>query len=102
MSLPRLAVNRPVTTAMVLLSLLVLGGISFTRIPLAYLPDVDFPGVFVTVPYPNASPRQVEREIVQPLEEALATIPGARRIHSTATADRAELQLEFTWAKRWT
>ena len=99
MSLPRLAVNRPVTTAMVLLSLLVLGGISFTRIPLTYLPDVDFPGVFVTVPYPNASPRQIEREIVQPLEEALATIPGARRINSTATADRADLQLEFTWGE---
>ena len=99
MSLPRLAVNRPVTTAMVLLSLLVLGGISFTRIPLTYLPDVDFPGVFVTVPYPNASPRQIEREIVQPLEEALATIPGARRINSTATADSANLQLEFTWGE---
>ena len=99
MSLPRLAVNRPVTTAMVLLSLLVLGGISFGRIPLAFLPDVDFPGVFVTVPYENASPRQVEREIVQPLEEALATIPGARRIHSTATADSASLQLEFTWGE---
>ncbi len=99
MSLPRLAVNRPVTTAMVLLSLLVLGGISFSRIPLAFLPDVDFPGVFVTVPYPNASPRQIEREIVQPLEEALATIPGARRISSTATADSADLQLQFTWGE---
>ena len=99
MSLPKLAVNRPVTTAMVLLSLLVLGGISFTRIPLAFLPDVDFPGVFVTVPYPNASPRQIEREIVQPLEEALATIPGARRIRSNATADSADLQLEFTWGE---
>ena len=99
MSLPKLAVTRPVTTAMVLLSLLVLGGISFTRIPLAFLPDVDFPGVFVTVPYPNASPRQIEREIVQPLEEALATIPGARRIRSNATADSADLQLEFTWGE---
>lgn len=99
MSLPRLAVSRPVTTAMVLLSLLVLGGISFPRIPLAFLPDVDFPGVFVTVRYPNASPRQIEREIVQPLEEALATIPGARRIRSTATADDAQLQLEFTWGE---
>ena len=99
MSLPRLSVNRPVTTAMVLLSLLVLGGISFTRIPLAFLPDVDFPAVFVSVPYPNASPRQIEREIARPLEEALATIPGARRISSTATADSAELQLQFTWGE---
>ena len=99
MSLPRLAVNRPVTTAMLLLGMLVLGAISFTRIPLAFLPDVDFPAVFVTVPYPNRSPSQIEREIVEPLEEALATIPGARRIRSTATADQATLQLEFTWGE---
>ncbi len=99
MSLSRLAVNRPVTTAMVLLSTLVLGVISFGRIPLAFLPDVDFPGVFVTVPYQNASPAQVEREIVRPLEEALATIPGTRRIRSTAEADQASLQLEFTWGE---
>ncbi len=99
MSLPRLAVNRPVTTAMVLLSTLVLGAISLNRIPLAFLPEVDFPGVFVTVPYQNASPSQIEREIVQPLEEALATIPGARRIRSTAEADSASLQLEFTWGE---
>ena len=99
MSLPRLAVNRPVTTTMVLLSTLVLGILSFGRIPLAFLPDVDFPGVFVTVPYQNASPGQIEREIVRPLEEALATIPGVRRIHSTAEADAANLQLEFTWGE---
>ncbi len=99
MSLPRLAVGRPVTTAMILLSVLVLGVISFGRIPLAFLPDVDFPGVFVTVPYPNSSPAQIEREIVKPLEEALATIPGTRRITSSATADSADLQLNFTWGE---
>ena len=99
MSLPRLSVNRPVTTAMLLLSVLTLGAISFTRIPLAYLPDVDFPAVFVTVPYPNSNPLQIEREIVRPLEEALATIPGARRINATATADQAQLQLDFTWGE---
>lgn len=99
MSLPRLSVNRPVTTAMLLLGALTLGAISFTRIPLAYLPDVDFPAVFITVPYPNSNPLQIEREIVRPLEEALATIPGARRTNATATADRAQLQLDFTWGE---
>ncbi len=99
MSLPRLAVGRPITTAMILLSVLVLGALSFGRIPLAFLPDVDFPGVFVSVPYPNSNPAQIEREIVKPLEEALATIPGTRRISATATADSAELQLDFTWGE---
>lgn len=99
MSLPRLSVNRPVTTTMLLLGVLTLGAISFTRIPLAYLPEVDFPAVFITVPYPNSNPLQIEREIVRPLEEALATIPGSRRINATATADEARLQLDFTWGE---
>ena len=100
MSLPRLSVNRPVTTAMVLLSLLVLGGISFTRTPLAFLPDVDFPAVFVSVPYPNASPRQIEREIARPLEEALATIPGARahQLHRHRRQAPSS-SLQFTWGE---
>ena len=55
-----LSVSRPVATTMVLVSVLVLGLISFTRLPLAFLPDIDFPGVCVTVPYPNSSPQQTE------------------------------------------
>lgn len=99
MSLPRLSVNRPVTTAMLLLSLLTLGAISLGRMPLAFLPEVDFPAVFITVPYPNSNPLQIEREIVRPLEEALATIPGAKRLRATASADDASLQLEFAWGE---
>lgn len=99
MSLPRLSVNRPVTTAMLLLSLLTLGAISLGRMPLAFLPEVDFPAVFITVPYPNSNPLQIEREIVRPLEEAIATIPGAKRLRATASADDASLQLEFAWGE---
>ncbi|MFQ5792689.1 MAG: efflux RND transporter permease subunit, partial [Acidobacteriota bacterium] len=58
-----ISVRRPIATFMVLVSLLVLGVISFWRLPLAFLPEVDFPGIFITVPYPNSSPSQIEREI---------------------------------------
>ena len=43
MQLPRLAVTRPITTAMILISVLVVGGIAIVRIPLAFLPEVDAP-----------------------------------------------------------
>ena len=43
MNLPRLAVTRPITTFMILVSILVVGGIAVARLPLAYLPEVDVP-----------------------------------------------------------
>ncbi|MGH9379478.1 MAG: efflux RND transporter permease subunit [Thermoanaerobaculia bacterium] len=97
MSLPRLAVNRPVTTAMLLVSVLVLGGIAAFRLPLAYLPEVDFPFVGVEIPYPNSNPQQIEREITKPVEEVLATLPGIKKLSSRSTADEASIFLEFDW-----
>ncbi len=91
------SVRRPITTLMFLVSLLVLGVISFVKLPLAYLPDVDFPAIFISVPYPNSSPAQIEKEIVRPLEEAMATLSGVKKMSSTASADEASLQLDFNW-----
>ena len=78
MSLIKLAVNRPVTTAMILVSILVMGGIAAYRLPLAYLPEIDVPFIGIQIPYPNSNPQQVEKEIVRPVEEVLATLPGVK------------------------
>jgi len=97
MSLPRLAVGRPITTAMILLSILVLGGVGMNRLPLSYLPELDAPFIHVEVPLDNSNPVNVEREIVQPVEEVLATIPGIKQLRSSAEADSASFDLEFNW-----
>lgn len=87
MRLAELSVHRPVTTFMGLVSLVVLGAVAITRLPLAFLPTVDAPFISISVPYPNSSPTQVEREVVKPLEEALATLSGVKKLRSTASAD---------------
>ncbi|MEZ5331645.1 MAG: efflux RND transporter permease subunit [Thermoanaerobaculia bacterium] len=97
MSLPRLAVHRPVTTAMLLISVLVIGGIAAFRLPLAYLPEIDVPFIGVQIPYPNSNPLQIEREIAKPVEEVLATLPGVKKLNSTSDADGAQFFLEFDW-----
>jgi HAE1 family hydrophobic/amphiphilic exporter-1 len=97
MQLPRLAVERPITTAMILISVLVMGGIAVTRLPLAYLPEVDVPFIGIEIPFPNSNPAQVEKEIVKPVEEVLATLPGVKTLNATAGADQAEFFLEFDW-----
>ncbi len=99
MNLPKLAVGRPITTAMILISVLVIGGISLVRLPLAYLPEVDAPFIGVQIPYPNANPQQIEKEILKPVEEVLATMPGVKTLNSQADADQAQFFLEFDWGK---
>ncbi|HEX2164105.1 MAG TPA: efflux RND transporter permease subunit [Thermoanaerobaculia bacterium] len=99
MSLPKLAVHRPVTTAMLLVSVLVLGAIAVVRLPQAFLPEVDAPFIGIEVPSPSSNPTQVEKEIVKPVEEVLATLPSIGRIYSTAGADGAFFELEFDWGQ---
>src|SRR5262249_46397545 len=99
MSLPELSIKRPVTTLMILLSVMVVGGIAMARLPLAFLPNVDIPFIGITIPYPNPNPPQTEKQIPKPVEEVLATIPGVKRLGSTSTADSAEFQLEFKWGQ---
>ncbi|MFL6202929.1 MAG: efflux RND transporter permease subunit [Thermoanaerobaculia bacterium] len=94
-----MAVRRPVTTLMALVSVLVLGGVAWSRLPLAYLPDVDAPFIGIQIPYPNSNPTQIEKEIAKPAEEALATLSGVKKLRSRSTADGAEINMEFDWGK---
>ncbi len=99
MNLPRLAVKRPITTAMLLLSILVFGAIAVQRLPLAFLPEIDVPFIGIQIPYPNANPLQIEREITKPVEEILATLSGIKRLRSNSDADGAQIYLLFNWGE---
>ena len=99
MNLSRWSLRNPVTASMVLVSLLAVGAISVPRLPLAFLPEVSFPSLEITIPYPNALPAQVEEEITRPAEEALATLSRVRRIHSWSSANSANITVEFDWGE---
>jgi hydrophobic/amphiphilic exporter-1 (mainly G- bacteria), HAE1 family len=99
MNLPRLAVSRPVTTIMLLVSIIVIGGIAAWRIKLAFLPEVDAPFIGVQIPYPNSNPWQVEKEITKPVEEALSTLSGIKKLNSSSNADSAEIFMQFNWGQ---
>ncbi|GAB5520191.1 MAG: efflux RND transporter permease subunit [Rhodothermales bacterium] len=89
------ALKRPVTTMMVFVCLMLIGGIATQLIPMEYFPDVSEPEVNIDIPYPGGTPQEVEREIVRPLEEALATISGVSRIRANANENNANISLEF-------
>ena len=97
MTLPRLALRRPVTTLMAFLCLVVIGGLSTRLIPLELFPEFDVPVLWVNVPYPGSTPEEVERQITRPAEEALATLTDVKRMRSSSSPNQASLQLEFAF-----
>jgi HAE1 family hydrophobic/amphiphilic exporter-1 len=99
MWLTRLAVARPITVTMGLVSLLVLGAISLSRLPLSFLPQAEFPFIGVQIPYANGVPEQVERDITRPIEEVLATLGGVQEIFSESDADGTFVGVVFEWGR---
>jgi len=99
MNLPRWSIRNPITATMTLVCMVVLGALAAPKLPLAFLPEVSFPGLDITIPYPNALPAQVEEEITRPAEEALATLSRVRRINSWSSANAANISLEFDWGQ---
>ena len=97
MTLPELAIRRHVTTLMIIVSLVVLGGVALTRLPLAFMPDIERPELFVRLPYANASPEQVERMVVRPVEDALGSVKGLNGMFSHCDQDGGMVRLEFDW-----
>jgi len=98
MTLPEIAIKRPVTMLMIIVSLVVLGGVALTRLPLAFMPDIVEPELFVILPYDNASPEQVEQMVVRPVEEVLGAVKGLRSMWSRCGSDGGRIRLEFDWS----
>jgi HAE1 family hydrophobic/amphiphilic exporter-1 len=98
MTLPELAIKRHVTMLMIIVSLVVLGAVALFRLPLAFLPDVDEPHIFVRLPYPSASPDQVERMVVRPVEDTLGSLRGLREMWSHCNADGGVIRMQFDWS----
>ena len=76
--LASLAIRNPVTICMVFLSIVVMGLIAVTRVPLMLMPSLDAPILFIRADYFNATPSQVLESITQPIEEAVAAEHGKR------------------------
>lgn len=97
MTLAEIALKRPVTTIMLFISCVVFGLLSARLLKLEFFPEVDAPFILVQVPYPGATPKEVEREIVRPLEESLSTISGIDNMFANADENGATFFLVFDW-----
>ena len=95
MTLPELAINRPVFTWMLMAALIVFGGISFSRLGISQLPDVDFPVISVSLTLTGAAPEVIESQVLDPLEDSIMQIDGIRSVTSTAQQSSGSISIEF-------
>jgi HAE1 family hydrophobic/amphiphilic exporter-1 len=95
MKLAKFAVNRPITLGMLTISMVVLGVISFTRIPMEAYPSMSSSQVRVGVNYPSASPEELERDITVPLEQSLAMLGNIERISARSGGNSANVSVDF-------
>lgn len=89
------SIRYPVTTTVCVLLVLLFGAIALTRIPIQLSPTVEEPQISVLTVWPGASPREVEREIVQLQEEQLKSIAGLVRMESESRDSSGAVTLTF-------
>jgi len=95
MKLSEIAIKRPVFAAVMSLSIMLLGYISFTRLPVREYPETDPPIVSVTTIYRGASPNVVETEITDVLEDQFSTIESVKTITSSSREQGSVITIEF-------
>ena len=95
MNMSTWAIRRPVPSIALFLVLVVLGLVSFFRLPVTQFPNIDIPIVNVTVAQAGAAPSEIATQIAEPLEAAISDIVGVRHVTSVATDGVARLTVEF-------
>ena len=99
MNLPQLAVERPVTTVMIFIAMIVLGLVSLSMLGLDLMPEMEIPAVSVITAYEGAGPEEVETQITEPMEDILSTISGVDEIVSISKEGLSAVTLKFDWGE---
>ncbi|GAI90594.1 unnamed protein product, partial [marine sediment metagenome] len=97
MNLPNFSVNRPVTILMLFIGLILIGLISYQNLGLDLLPDLSFPMSAIIVSYSGVAPQEIENMVTIPLEEAVGTIQGVKKISSYSREGSSLVLMEFNW-----
>ncbi len=99
MHISELVIKHPVAVIMFYLGVLLLGGVSLSKLSVDLLPDLSYPKLTIRTNYPDAVPEEVERIVTEPIEQVISTVPGIRRIQSISREGLSLVVLEFTWGQ---
>ena len=97
MKISDLAVNRPVTTAVIFLAIIVLGIYSLTQLAIDLIPDISYPMIMIYSNYPGVAPEEVEENLTKVIENAAAAASNVKKITSTSREGQASIMVEYEW-----
>ena len=99
MNLPEFSIKRPVTTIMIFTGIILFGFISLSKLPQELFPPITYPQLTVVTTYENAAPEEIETLITKPVEEAMGTVSGLRRLKSISKEGLSLVIAEFGWSQ---
>ena len=91
----RLFIERPVATSLLMVAILLAGLLAYRLLPIAALPEVDYPTIQVTALYPGASPDVIASSVTAPLERQFGQMPGLEQMSSTSSGGASVITLRF-------
>ena len=96
MNISRLFILRPVATSLLMVAMLIAGALAYRWLPIAALPQVDYPTIQVSTLYPGASPEVVTSAITAPLERQFGQMPGLDMMSSVSSGGASIITLRFS------
>ena len=99
MFLSDFSIKRPIATIVLIIAMMAMGLLALSKLRVNQNPDVEIPGLFVSIPYPGASPDTVEREIVNRIEKSLQSVSGVEEVYSYANEGNAGFEMRFSFKK---
>ena len=91
----RVFILRPVATTLLMVAVLLAGLVAWRTLPIAALPEVDYPTIQVLTFYPGASPDVMTTAVTAPLERQFGEIAGLKQLHSTSSAGASVITMQF-------
>src|SRR5580658_7804325 len=95
MSLSKPFIERPVATTLLTVALGISGAVAYNFLPVAPLPQVDFPSISVNASLPGASPETMASSVATPLERQFGRIAGINEMTSSSTLGSTSITLQF-------
>ena len=88
-------IARPIATSLLMVGILLVGAAAYPLLPVAALPQVDFPTILVTTQLPGASPEIMASSVTQPLERQFGQIPGVTQMTSSSALGNSAITVQF-------
>lgn len=93
----KLAIERPISTLMFFILMVIVGAVAFQRLPIDFLPEQGYPKLTVITSYPNSTPTDVEKLITTPIEESVSTLANIKSVTSTSREAISIVTLNYEW-----